>query len=253
MERAVQEVYSIRCAPQVLGVAAESLRSAGDVLAREAVSVNDNPLIDPDNGDILNGGNFMGQHVSRTMDGIKLDLVTVGNHMHSIMALLMDSRFSRGLPDSLSGNVGVSQGLKGVQISQTALIAHLRQESAPASIHTLPTEQFNQDIVSLGLHAALGAADMEKKLRNAVAMTLLAACQAIDLRGMGEQLAAGTGMLYGAVRKLSPALEQDRPMDRDIEKLSRAIEEDSLPLPSVELDSGAKAEYAEAYSYAGRS
>ncbi len=253
MERAVQEVYSIRCAPQVLGVAAESLRSAGDVLAREAVSVNDNPLIDPDNGDILNGGNFMGQHVSRTMDGIKLDLVTVGNHMHSIMALLMDSRFSRGLPDSLSGNVGVSQGFKGVQISQTALIAHLRQESAPASIHTLPTEQFNQDIVSLGLHAALGAADMEKKLRYAVAMTLLAACQAIDLRGMGGQLAAGTGMLYGAVRKLSPALEQDRPMDRDIERLSRAIEEDSLPLPSVELDSVAKAEYAEAHSYAGRS
>jgi histidine ammonia-lyase len=253
MERAVQEVYSIRCAPQVLGVVAESLQSARQVLAREAVSVNDNPLIDPDNGDILNGGNFMGQHVSRTMDGIKLDLVTVGNHMHSIMALLMDNRFSRGLPHSLSGNVGVSQGFKGVQISQTALIAHLRQESASAGIHTLPTEQFNQDIVSLGLHAALGATEMEKKLRNAVAMTLLAACQAIDLRGMERQLAAGTGMLYEAVRKLSPALKQDRPMDRDIERLSKAIEEDSLPLPYVELDSRVKAEYAEEHSYAERS
>ncbi|MDT7814907.1 MAG: phenylalanine ammonia-lyase [Acidobacteriaceae bacterium] len=253
MERPVQEVYSIRCAPQVLGVAAESLQAARDVLAREAVSVNDNPLIDPDNGDILNGGNFMGQHVSRAMDGIKLDLVTVGNHMHSIMALLMDNRFSRGLPHSLSANLGVSQGFKGVQISQTALIAHLRQESAPASIHTLPTEQFNQDIVSLGLHAALGAADMEKKLRNAVAMTLLAACQAIDLRGMRRQLAAGTGMLYGAVRKLSPFLEQDLPMDRDIERLSRAIEEGSLPLPYVGLDSGVTAEYTEGHSYAERS
>jgi histidine ammonia-lyase len=252
MERAVQEVYSIRCAPQVLGVAAESLQSAGDVLAREAVSVNDNPLIDPNNGDILNGGNFMGQHVSRTMDGIKLDLVTVGNHMHSIMALLMDNRFSRGLPHSLSGRVGVFQGFKGVQISQTALIAHLRQESAPASIHTLPTEQFNQDIVSLGLHAALGAADMEKKLRDAVAMTLLAACQAIDLRGIERQLAAGTGMLYEAVRKLSPALNQDRAMDRDIERLSKAIKDDSLPLPYVKLDSRMTDEYSEEHSYAER-
>lgn len=161
-ERGAQEIYSIRCAPQILGVVVESLDRARVVLEREAISANDNPLIDPNNGDVLHGGNFMGQHVARVMDGLKIDIAITANHLHAIMALLMDERFSRGLPNSLSPNVGLYQGFKGVQLSHTALVAHLRRDSAPSCIHTLQTEQFNQDVVSLGLHAALSAAEMEK-------------------------------------------------------------------------------------------
>ncbi|NRO99412.1 aromatic amino acid lyase [Paraburkholderia sp. NMBU_R16] len=231
VEEGAQEVYSIRCAPQVLGVVVESLDQVRAVLEREAVSANDNPLIDPETGDVLHGGNFMGQHVSRAMDGLKIDIATVGNHLHAIMALLMDSRFSRGLPNSLSPRLGIYQGFKGMQISQTALVAHLRRESAPASVHTLATEQFNQDIVSLGLHAALGAAEMETQLRDVAAMTLLAACQAVDLRGNVQALASRTAELFDAVRALSPMLEADRQMDQEIAAVSRAIAEDRLPLP----------------------
>lgn len=235
LDECVQEIYSIRCAPQVLGVVPESLDAARRVLEREAVSANDNPLIDPRTGDVLHGGNFMGQHVARAMDALKIDMVIVANHMHAIMALLMDSRFSRGLPNSLSPRLGLYQGFKGVQISQTALVAHLRRESAPASVHSLPTEQFNQDIVSLGLHAALGAAEMESKLRDVVSMTLLAACQAIDLRGNASELAEGTNVMFRAVRQVSPALDEDRPMDCDIASLSNAIVDGTLPLPSIKL------------------
>lgn len=235
LDEGVQEIYSIRCAPQVLGVVPESLGATRLVIEREAVSANDNPLIDPETGDVLHGGNFMGQHVSRAMDALKIDMAIVANHMHAIMALLMDSRFSRGLPNSLSPRLGLYQGFKGVQISHTALVAHLRRESAPASVHSLPTEQFNQDIVSLGLHAAFSAAEMESKLRDVVAMTLLAACQAIDLRGNAHELASGTCALYRAVRKISQSLDEDRPMDRDIAALARAISDDVLPLPRVEL------------------
>jgi phenylalanine ammonia-lyase len=234
LDSAMQEVYSIRCAPQVLGVVIESLDAADRTIAREAVSVNDNPLVDPDNGDILHGGNFMGNHIARTMDGIKLDIVAVANHMHAIMALLMDARFSRGLPHSLSANLGVSQGFKGVQISHTALVAHLRQESAPASIHTLPTEQYNQDIVSLGLHAATGAADMQTKLRDVVAMTLLASCQATDLRGIAGRLKGGTAELYHAVRNRIPVLQEDRAINVDIAAVSQMITREDLPLPHVD-------------------
>lgn len=235
LDEGVQEIYSIRCAPQVLGVVPESLDATRLVLEREAMSANDNPLIDPEAGDVLHGGNFMGQHVSRAMDALKIDMAIVANHMHAIMALLMDSRFSRGLPNSLSPRLGLYQGFKGVQISHTALVTHLRRESAPASVHTLPTEQFNQDIVSLGLHAALGAAEMESKLRDVVAMTLLAACQAIDLRGNAHELASGTCVLYRAVRQVSRALDEDRPMDHDIAALAHAIADGALPLPRVEL------------------
>jgi phenylalanine ammonia-lyase len=226
----VQEIYSIRCAPQVLGVVPESLDATRIVLEREAVSANDNPLIDPSNGDVLHGGNFMGQHVARAMDALKLDMALLGNHMHAIMALLMDSRFSRGLPNSLSPRLGLYQGMKGVQISHTALVAHLRHESVPASVHTIATEQFNQDIVSLGLHAATGAAEMENKLRHVVAMTLLAACQGIDLRGCVDQMSPAAKALYAAVRRISAVLEKDRLMDRDIDQVARAIEFGALPL-----------------------
>jgi histidine ammonia-lyase len=231
----VQEIYSIRCAPQILGVVPESLEATRIVLEREAVSANDNPLIDPETGDVLQGGNFMGQHVARVMDALKIDMALVANHLHAIMANLMDSRFSRGLPNSLSPRLGVCQGFKGVQISHTSLVAQIRHDSGPASVHTLATEQFNQDIVSLGLHAAHGAAEIEVKLRNVVAMTLLAACQSVDLRGCADELSPASKDLYQAVREISAAMDEDRPMDREIAAVARAIVERTLPVPQIDM------------------
>lgn len=233
-QQGAQEVYSIRCAPQILGVVVESLGVARTVLEREAISANDNPLIDPDTGDVLHGGNFMGQHVARVMDGLKIDMASTANHLHALMALLMDERFSRGLPNSLSPSVGLYQGFKGVQISHTALVAHLRRDAAPSSVHTLETEQCNQDIVSLGLHAAMSAADMEAKLRDIVAMTLLAAAQAVDLRGDPAALAPKTLALHQAIRHVSAMLREDRRLDTDISAVSRLIAEGALPFPVIE-------------------
>jgi histidine ammonia-lyase len=235
LDEGVQEIYSVRCAPQILGVVPESLEATRIVLEREAMSVNDNPLIDPETGDVLQGGNFMGNHVARVMDALKIDMAMVANHLHAIMANLMDSRFSRGLPNSLSPRLGVSQGFKGMQISHTSLVAQIRHDSGPASVHTLATEQFNQDIVSLGLHAAHGAAEIEVKLRNVVAMTLLAACQSVDLRGCADELAPASRDLYQAVRKISATLDEDRPMDREIAAVARAIVERTLPVPQIDM------------------
>jgi phenylalanine ammonia-lyase len=108
-------------------------------------------------------------------------------------ALLMDDRFSNGLPPSLSPNVGLYQGFKGMQIVHTSLVTAIRHWSAPSLIPTLPTEQYNQDIVSLGTHAALTAADITRLLRDAMSITLLSTVQAIDLRHGGSKLGAGTG------------------------------------------------------------
>lgn len=229
-EEAIQSPYSIRCAPQGLGPMMESLEQAKDIVEREANSVNDNPLIDAAADRVYHTGNFFGAHIARTMDGLKLDLANLANWLHSLLALLMDDRFSNGLPPSLSPHPGLYQGFKGVQITHTSLVTAIRQWSSPSLIHTLPTEQFNQDIVSLGTHSALTALDIVGLLRNAVAISLLAAAQAIDLRDAADSLGAGTRPIYGAVRKISKRVEEDRALDTDIREVCGLITGRQIPV-----------------------
>ncbi|KAN0004749.1 hypothetical protein ACTFIU_001987 [Dictyostelium citrinum] len=238
LDKSVQEVYSLRCAPQILGIVPENISNAKIVLKREVLSANDNPLIDPYTGDPLSGGNFMGNHIARTMDGIKLDITLVANHLHSLVALMMHSGFSKGLPNSLSPNPGIYQGYKGMQISQTSLVVWLRQEASPACIHSLTTEQFNQDIISLGLHSANGAASMLNKLCDIVSMTLIMACQSINLRMKSVEsfkLSNNTHKLYSSIKKLIPPLESDRATDIDVKKITNAILQNKLDLINLKL------------------
>jgi phenylalanine ammonia-lyase len=226
----IQSPYSLRCAPQGLGPMFESLEQVRTVIEREANSVNDNPLIDPATDRVYHTGNFYGAHIARAMDGMKLDLANLANWMHSLMALLMDDRFSNGLPPSLSPHVGLYQGFKGMQIVHTSLVTAIRHWSAPSLIHTLPTEQYNQDIVSLGTHAALTAADITRLLRDLMSITLLATAQAVDLRQGGGRLGAGTRPIYRALRSVSAFLEADRPLDSDIKAVSKLIDQRKIPV-----------------------
>jgi phenylalanine ammonia-lyase len=219
----VQAPYSLRCVPQGLGPMWETLRDASEIVEREVNSVNDNPLIDPESAEVLHTGNFYGGHIARAMDGLKIDISTLANWLHSVVAMLMDSRFSNGLPNSLSPSAGLYHGFKGLQLCHSSLVTLLRQQSAPSSVHTLPTEQYNQDIVSLGTHAALTAFEMGATLRDAVAMTLLAAAQAVDLREGADKLADDTRSIYRAIRRVSPFLKVDRPLDADIAEVSAFI------------------------------
>jgi phenylalanine ammonia-lyase len=230
----IQSPYSLRCAPQGLGPMQETLEQCRTVVEREANSVNDNPLIDagmegaPDR--VHHTGNFYGAHIARAMDGLKLDLANLANWLHSLMALLMDDRFSNGLPPSLSPHVGLYQGFKGMQIVHTSLVTAIRHWCAPSLIHTLPTEQYNQDIVSLGTHAALTAMDVTRLLRSAVAIMLLSTAQAIDLRAGGGRLGAGTRPIYRVIRTVSAFVEADRALDVDIAAVSSLIERREIPV-----------------------
>jgi phenylalanine ammonia-lyase len=227
---AIQSSYSLRCAPQGLGPMLESLEQVRTVVEREANSVNDNPLIDPATDGVYHTGNFFGAHIARAMDGLKLDLANLANWLHSLMALLMDDRFSNGLPPSLSPHVGLNQGFKGVQITHTSLVTAIRHWSAPSLVHTLPTEQFNQDVVSLGTHSAMTAMDMNRLLRSAVAINLLSAAQAIDLRRGAGRMGAGTRPVYSAIRSVSPFVEGDRALDKDIRAVCDLIGGRQIPV-----------------------
>jgi phenylalanine ammonia-lyase len=226
----IQSPYSLRCSPQGLGPMFETLEQVRTVIEREANSVNDNPLIDPVSDRVYHTGNFYGAHIARAMDGLKLDLANLANWMHSLMALLMDDRFSNGLPPSLSPHVGLYQGFKGMQIVHTSLVTAIRHWSAPSLIHTLPTEQYNQDIVSLGTHAALTASDITRLLRDAMSITLLSTVQAVDLRQGGGKLGAGTRPIYRTIRSVSRFVEADRALDGDIAAVSKLIAVREIPV-----------------------
>lgn len=219
----MQSCYSLRCPPQGLGPVWEGLESARPVIEREVNSANDNPLVDPDSGRLYQAGNFYGGHIARLLDGWKIDFAVMASWGNALMAILVDDRFNRGLPANLVPEPGVNSGLKGMQLSVTSLACAVRQMAGPSSIHMLPTEQYNEDVVSLGMHAAVTAMDALECLRNQTAMLLLAAAQAVDLRGGPDRLGEGTRRAHAAIREASAFLDRDRPMEHDVARVAELI------------------------------
>jgi phenylalanine ammonia-lyase len=222
-ESSSQSCYSLRCVPQGMGPAWEALESARATIEREVNSSNDNPLIDPDTGALYRAGNFYGGHIARLLDTWKLDFAIQANWANALFAVLVDDKFNGGLPANLVPNPGVNSGFKGMQLSVTSLACAIRQMAGPSSIHSLPTEQYNQDVVSLGMHSAVTAADALECLSNETAMILLAAAQAVDLRGGPARLGTGTRRVYDRVRRVAAFLDGDRPMEGEVAALAAEI------------------------------
>ena len=218
-----QSCYSLRCAPQGLGQAWEALEDGRAVVEREINSANDNPLIDPETGRLYKAGNFYGGHIARLLDTWKIDFASMANWGNALVAVLVDDRFNQGLPANLTPEPGLNSGFKGMQLSVTSLACAVRQMAGPSSIHSLPTEQYNQDVVSLGMHAAVTAMDALECLRNETAMVLLAAAQAVDLRGGPAKLGSGSRRVHAAVRQLARFQDRDRPMEHEVAAVSAKI------------------------------
>jgi len=218
-----QSCYSLRCVPQGLGQVWEALEDGRAVVEREINSANDNPLIDPESGILYKAGNFYGGHIARLLDTWKIDFASMANWGNSLMALLVDDRFNGGLPANLSPEPGVNSGFKGTQLSITSLACAVRQMAGPSSIHSLPTEQYNQDVVSLGMHAAVTAMDALECVRNEAAMVLLAGAQAVDLRGGPGKLGVGSRRVYDAVRRVADGVTEDRALEREVTEVGAEI------------------------------
>jgi phenylalanine ammonia-lyase len=147
------------------------------------------------------------------------------------MGMLVDDRFNNGLPPNLASNPGLFSGFKGMQLCLTSLVCALRHLANPSSVHALPTEQYNQDMVSLGMHSALTAMQMTTILHDAVAILLITVGQAIDLRGGGQALGKGNRAVYETIRREVSFVEEDRPLDADIRKVTELIKKRLIPLP----------------------
>ncbi|HEU4344318.1 MAG TPA: aromatic amino acid ammonia-lyase, partial [Candidatus Binatia bacterium] len=232
-EEAIQTPYSLRCIPQGIGPILEAVKSHHVVIEREINSANDNPLIDAIAGRVYHTGNFYGGHVARALDSWKIDLATLANWLHALIAMAVDERFNNGLPPNLAPKPGLFSGFKGMQLCLTSLVCALRQLASPSMVHTLPTEQYNQDVVSLGMHAALTGMQMTTLLHDAVAIALITLCQAVDLRGGSQRLGRGCRAVYDRVRSGVLFVDEDRPLDDDIKKVTVMIRRRSIPLPEV--------------------
>ena len=218
-----QTCYSLRCVPQGLGQVWEALERVRATIEREINSANDNPLIDPETGRLYKAGNFYGGHIARLLDTWKIDFAAMANWGNALMAVLVDDRFNGGLPANLTPEPGVNCGFKGMQLSVTSLACAVRQMAGPSSIHSLPTEQYNQDVVSLGMHAAVTAMDALDCVRNETAMLLLASAQAVDLRGGPAKFAPGTRRLHDRIRAIARFQDVDRPMEREVADVAASI------------------------------
>ncbi|MDX1473965.1 MAG: histidine ammonia-lyase, partial [Reinekea sp.] len=175
----VQDPYSLRCQPQVMGACLQQMRHAANVILTECNAVSDNPLVFSDDDEILSGGNFHAEPIAMVADNLALALAEIGALSERRMALLIDSGLS-GLPPFLVNNGGVNSGFMIAQVTSAALASENKTLAHPASVDSLPTSANQEDHVSMATFAARRLRDMHENTVGILAVEWLAACQGLD-------------------------------------------------------------------------
>ncbi len=222
----LQDAYSLRCAPQIMGVLHDALAWIRSWVEIEANSANDNPLFAVGTDHPLMGGNFYGGHIAFAMDALKSALASVADMADRQVALLVNPNVNRGLPADLVRMTGEARvyhhGFKAMSISASALTAEALKATMPAASFSRSTESHNQDKVSMGTIAARDAARVCTLTERVVAIHLLAASQACEIRGRVDDRPS-LALLIESLRRLAAPTYEDRPMDADIEALANMI------------------------------
>ncbi|MFF3504986.1 aromatic amino acid ammonia-lyase [Streptomyces sp. NPDC003247] len=228
--RPLQEPYSIRCAPQLLGAAEDALRYVDGVVAADLGGVSDNPLFFPDHaagdrageGKAVHGGNFFGQPAAFAADLLASVTAQLGNLAERQLDLLVDPARNGGLPPMLTTTPGTQHGLQGVQLATTAFVAEIRRAAAPAAMQSLPTNLHNQDVVPFGTQAALRSYDTAELLGLLCGSLALGLRQAVHA-GARRPTAPRCGALLDALIDAIPPVEPDRPLDADVRAAARLL------------------------------
>lgn len=234
----VQDAYSLRCAPQVLGAVADAIHFAQETVRIELNASTDNPLVF-DNGDVVSGGNFHGQPVAQALDLLAISLTTLQAIAERRVERLVNPDLSQGLPAFLTPDPGLSSGLMMVQIAAASLVAESRSLAMPASIGSIPTDANQEDFVPMGMAAAFKAGRILANAQRVVAAELLCAAQGLEFL---KPLTPGRGVaaLYRRLRGLTPPvppLTVDRPPAPDLERVARGVAAGDFD-PGEQRDSG---------------
>ncbi|RDI32099.1 aromatic amino acid ammonia-lyase [Lentzea flaviverrucosa] len=220
--RALQEPYSIRCAPQLLGAAEDALRYADSVVAADLGGVSDNPLFFPEDDLIAHGGNFFGQPAAFAADVVAMVTASLGNLAERQLDLLVDPVRNTGLPPMLAAGPGQQHGLQGVQLATTAFVAEIRRGVLPASTQSLPTNLHNQDVVPFGTQAALRAYDLAELLRLLCGSLALGLRQAVHVGGRRPTAPRCAALLDALASAIEP-VDPDRPLDEDVRVAAEVV------------------------------
>jgi histidine ammonia-lyase len=217
----VQDAYALRCVPQIHGASRDAIGYAFDVVAREINAATDNPLIfpnpdDPSGGDIISGGNFHGQPVALAMDFLGIALAELANVSERRIERLVNPSLSNGLPAFLVKEGGLNSGFMIVQYTAASLVSENKVLAHPASVDSIPSSANQEDHVSMGTIAARKAREILGNVRSVMALEVLAACQAVDLRGGPDFLSVPTRAAYRVLRSAVPMVQVDRIMYPDI-------------------------------------
>jgi len=223
----VQDAYSLRCMPQVHGSAREAIGFARGVLERELGSVTDNPLVFPDDGDVLSGGNFHGEVLGLALDTLAVGLAQLAGITERRVDRLVNPLVSEGLPPFLARHGGVHSGYMIAQYVAAALASELRGLAHPASVDSIPTSGLQEDYNAMGAGAALKARQAVSVARQIVAIELLLAAQALECRAPLRP-AAGTAAALAAVRERIPALDGDRYLKGDLDAALALVSDGSV-------------------------
>jgi histidine ammonia-lyase/phenylalanine ammonia-lyase len=222
LDRHVQDKYSIRCAPHVIGPLRDVLDWVEQWITVEINSSDDNPLFNVAHRRVESGGNFYGGHVGQAMDSLKVALANLCDLIDRQLELVVDEKFNRGLTPNLiprfeptHPEAGLHHGFKGLQLCSSAMTAEAMHLCSPSTIHSRSTEAHNQDKVSMGTIAARDARSIVELAENIAAIHLMACCQALELRGV-EQASPRTQEAVRLVREHVPFLDRDRYLDADI-------------------------------------
>jgi len=227
LKRHIQDRYSLRCAPQVLGVLRDTIDWTTKWIEIEMNSVSDNPIVDYVNGQIHNGGNFYGGHICSAMDALRAVLGNAVDLADKQVELMIDEKFNNGLTPNLV-NPALSKrflhhGMKALQITCTSVVAEITNFALPTAILSRPTEAYNQDKVSLGTISARLTRDVVRLCKYVCAIQLLVICQAMDLRGINNFHGVAR-KVYELVREKSPFVSEDRELDQDIEAVKALLD-----------------------------
>ncbi len=232
----IQDAYSIRCAPQIAGAVRDGSAHVRKQLTTELNSVTDNPLIFAEGGESLSGGNFHGDPVGLPVDYLKLLLCELGNLSERRVSRLMDRHLNHGLNPYLANRPGIESGMMIASYTASALVAESKVLAHPAAIDTIPTSENQEDIVSMGTHGARQSAEILANIETVLAIELVCAVRAIDLRlaRVGRaKLGRGTQTAFEFLRKAIPALTKDRPLAGDI-RIAQALVRDKSLLTEIE-------------------
>ena len=223
-EEKVQEYYSLRCVPQILGPVLDTLNHTEKILIEEVNSANDNPIVNVEKETVYHGGNFHGDYVSLEMDKLKLVVTKMTMLAERQLNYLLNSRLNDCLPPFVNlAKLGLNFGMQGVQFTATSTTAESQMLSNPMYVHSIPNNNDNQDIVSMGTNAALITKKVIENSFEVIAIELITIVQAIEYLKVQDKVSSKTKKMYDAIREIVPIFTEDVVMYPFVNKVKEYI------------------------------